>query len=231
MITKEAANLLTALEVVRETSEQLLPDVARCHDALKPIVESYPNPTPAQREEVQFWLRMYTHAVFALVEGVSYVIRQSAIALHKEGQLPLSPGEWFVLLEKRYSLRNGKLRDSDAFNGVLDNLHLAFGLFPRAFGVGFNLDTGDHRYRAFRQAIELRNLITHPKHPEDLKLSSEAISSLGVGVKWFSSEGVRMLKACVDTIDSLTLREWTKMRLTAPSSTALADQKAPLSGR
>lgn len=208
MITKEAANLLSALEAVRDTAEGLLPDVARCHDALKPFAENYPNPTSDQRAEVQFWLRMFTHAVFALVEGVSYAIRLSAIALYHEGQLSLSPGEWFVLLEKRYSLRNGKLRESDAFNGVLDNLYIAFRLLPRAFGVDFKLDTGDHRYRAFRQAVELRNTITHPKHPEDLKLSQQAICYLDVGVKWFSSEGVRMLKVCLDTIDDQVLKEW-----------------------
>jgi hypothetical protein len=207
MTTKEVENLVSALKAVRGATDALLEDVARCHDALKPLAENFPNPTPVQREEGQFWLRMFTRAVFALVEGVSYTMRQSAIALHQEGQLRLSPGELFLLLEKRYSWDNGNLREVNTFNSVLDNFHIAFTVFPRAFGVDFQLDTGDHRYGSFQHAIKLRHAITHPKLPEDLQLSSQAISQIHDGVKWFSSEGSRMYRLCYDTIDP-RVGEW-----------------------
>src|SRR6185436_9163388 len=56
MTTKEVENLVSALKAVRGATDVLLEDVARCHDALKPLAENYPNPPPDQREEGQFWL-------------------------------------------------------------------------------------------------------------------------------------------------------------------------------
>jgi hypothetical protein len=217
---------MIALDEFHDSTEALLGDVARCHDALKPLVTDYPDPTPEQRKEGQFWIRMFNRAFFALVEGVAYTMRHLAIQLHESGQLPLSPGELYVLLQKRYRFDKGKISEADAFNSAIDNIHIAFSLFPKAFDVDFSLDTKDQRYVSFRQAIKIRDAITHPKSPRDLELSSEAISQIGDAGKWFSSEGLRMQKLCYESVAPEVRAEWLQIKVhnqalkRAPNGTA-----------
>jgi hypothetical protein len=190
--------------------------VARCHDALKPFATEYPDPTPEQKKEGQFWIRMFSRTFFALVEGVTYTMRQLSIQLYESGQLPLSRGELYMLLQKRYRWEKGKVIETDDFGSAMNGLHIAFSLFPRAFGVDFSLDTKDHRYNSFQQALQIRHAITHPKSPRDLELSSEAILHIRDAGKWFSSEGLRMQKLCYESVDPELRAEWLRMTASHP---------------
>jgi hypothetical protein len=216
-MTSEAANLLSALDTFYEVSQVLRRDVKRCGDSFGALKEGHPNPTPEQREEGQFWLRAFTRSFFALVEGVAYTFRQSALFLYKSGQLQLSEGEYALLAEKRYQWDMGKIREVDNFNRALDNVQIAFALFPRAFGVNFVLNVGDHRYNSFQQALKFRDTITHPKAPSDLALTGEVMNHLGNAVGWFSSEALRMQRLCYDTIDPAVWAEWVQLRGGTPS--------------
>lgn len=211
-MTPEAANRLDALEVLCEVTLALHWDVIRCGEELKMLFESYPNPTTEQREEGQFWLRSFTRTFFALVEGVSYTLRRLTLDLHERGQLRLSVGEQVLLSEKRYFWDKGAVGSADAFNKVLDNLQIALTLFPRAFGVEFQLTTGDHRYGSFRHALRLRDTITHPKNGQDLQLSRESIKQLSEALAWFPAEVKRMQHLCYDTVDPIVWEEWEQLR-------------------
>jgi len=211
-MTPETANLLDALEVLYEVTMALHWDVVRCGEELKVLFENHPKPTPEQREEGQFWLRSFTRTFFALVEGVSFTLRQLTLALHERGQLRLSVGEQALLSEKRYFWDKGKVGSADAFNKALDNLQIALTLFPRAFGVEFQLTTGDHRYGSFRQALRLRDAITHPKNGQDLQLSNESIKQLYEALAWFPAEVQRMQRLCYGTIDPNVWEEWKQLR-------------------
>ena len=215
-MTREQESLLAALDTFYETTKALLWDVGRCHDALVPLVTDYPDPTPEQRREGQFWIRMFNRSLFALVEGVTYTMQQLAIRLHELGQLRLSLGELYILLQKRYRWDKGQVRESDNFNSAIDNLHIAFSFFPRAFGIDFSLDTQDHRYASFRQAMKIRDAITHPKSLRDLELSSAAISQISDAGKWFSSEGLRMQRLCYDAFPPEVVDEWLRMKAPNP---------------
>lgn len=231
-MTAEAANLLSALDTFYEVAQALLRDVSRCGDAFFALGKEHPNPTPEQREEGQFWLRAFTRSFFALVEGVAYTLRQSALSLYNSGQLQLSEGEYALLAEKRYQWDKGKVRSMDNFNRALDNVQIAFTLFPRAFGIDFRLNVGDHRYESFQQAMRFRDAITHPRDPSDLELTSDAIKHLGKAVGWFSSEGLRMQRLCYDTIDPAVGSEWVQLRSGTRSEEGQAapNQAAPADG-
>lgn len=211
-MTQEDASRLDALEAFYEVSLALHWDVVRCGEELKVLFENQPNPTFEQREEGQFWLRSFTRTFFAMVEGLSYTMRQLVLSFHESGQLHLPVGEHVLLLEKRYFWDKGKVGSADNFNKVLENLQIAFTLFPRAFGVEFQLSVGDHRYSSFRHALKLRHAITHPRNGQDLQLSSESIRQLSEAVSWFSGEAIRMRKLCHETIDPQIWTEWKQLR-------------------
>lgn len=211
-MTSEAANLLSALETFYEVTQVLRGDVSRCGDAFGALSKEHPSPTPEQREEGQFWLRAFTRSFFALVEGVAYTLRQSALSLYRSGQLVLSAGEYALLAEKRYQWHKGEVRETENFNRALDNVQIAFAQFPRAFGIDFHLNVGDHQYDSFQQAMKFRDTITHPKDPSDLALTSDAINHLGNAVGWFTSEALRMQRLCYDTIDPAVGAEWDQLR-------------------
>ena len=164
--------------------------MANLQDALPELFLSLANDVIiAEREldqaEPQFRRRSYVRAVFALVEGVTFVMKQFALSVHERGDITLPPAEVAPLREEQYDLDKGTPRTKQKFLKVADNLRFAFKTFAQAFRSTYTLDTTVHQWQLFSEAIDLRNRITHPKAPDDLIISDDEMRKIQEVAAWY----------------------------------------------
>lgn len=140
-------------------------------------------------EDEQFWGRTFVRTMFAMIEALIYTMKQTALAAHFHGDSIFSPIELSFLNEESYELeKTGKvnIREGYATLPFLHNFRFAFKAFARACDSDFELNVGDSvKWGAFREAIEIRNRITHPKSQEDITISSEEINTTIQAFTWF----------------------------------------------
>jgi hypothetical protein len=65
------------------------------------------------------------------------------------------------------------------------NVRFVFALFARVRGLSAQADYSGHGWRAFREAVEIRNRITHPKASVDLSVSSSDLKLTEQAYAWF----------------------------------------------
>lgn len=122
--------------------------------------------------------RIFVRTVFALLEGVSCVIRQFATEsiLEKASQGGEIPIQVLHFLEDlSYDLsNNGEIKKLNRNKYGFKSL-LAFGL--RIFSDEIDHDSskifGDAGWEKVQKTISIRNRITHPKRTDDLAVSAE----------------------------------------------------------
>lgn len=143
----------------------------------------------AEREldqaEPQFRRRSYIRAVFALVEGVTFVMKQFALSVHERGDITFPPAELALLREEQYDLDKGTPRTQQKFLKLADNLRFAFKTFAEAFRSTYTLNTSVPQWQLFTGAIDLRNRITHPKAPDDLIISDDEMGKIQEVAAWY----------------------------------------------
>lgn len=143
----------------------------------------------AEREldeaEPQSRRRSYVRAVFALVEGVTFVMKQFALSVHESGGITFPSAELALLREEQYDLDKGTPRTQQKFLKVADNMRFAFKMFAEAFQSTYILDTSVHHWQRFLVAIDVRNRITHPKAPDDLIISDDEMRRIQEVAAWY----------------------------------------------
>jgi hypothetical protein len=158
--------------------------------------------TVDEKLEAQFWLRAFLRAFFAHVEGVTFAMRRAALEMHEQGHVGLSTAEACLLAEQRFVSERGKIKVLNTWNPLLDNVYLAFQVYPRAFRSSYALNTSDNGWACFQRALKLRDSVTHPKQPADLSLSPDSIRDLAAAIGWFSNQVVGMFTACLDGLEN-----------------------------
>lgn len=148
-----------------------------------------------------FIVRGFVRAFFAEIEATSSAFAAALRDFHNQGVIELSLGEQVVLEEKRYTLGKGTVRAHPSYSPFLENLRFRYNLFLRAFGVDSALAVGDDGWRHFKQALHVRNSITHPSSPQDFDLSMEKSKALLQAIRWYGDQLGSMLDACHEVLE------------------------------
>jgi hypothetical protein len=116
--------------------------------------------------------RAFVRAVFALIEGGIFALRQ--IALHLGTQWhTFTPAELVLLEEKAYDINDrGEVTQSSKYLKFVNNIKFVFAAHARVYGITFRLNTQDPGWDALVKAVRVRNRITQPKKVGELKISS-----------------------------------------------------------
>lgn len=159
---------------------------ARHHFYLEAAEESN---KPRLLEETRRARRNATRALFAWIEALVWNMKQTALSL--DSLLPktsFTPAETAVLREKEYVLKKtGEADERTCYVAAAPNLRLAFAMFGRPYGSAFELKVGDVEWEAYLKALEIRDRLTHPKKPADIKVSDDEYSKvLHVTRTWFA---------------------------------------------
>ena len=139
----------------------------------------------AKFEEFQLFSRAFVRALFAHVEGVTYLVKQVVLWANDRGDIALTESELSSLCE-------GKR------NTVKKNFDLAFEYFPRLFGSSYRPDKKSQGWNFFCRSIKVRDAITHPKTTMEFKLSGDAVRETQIAATWFNKTLRSLLTSCAD---------------------------------
>jgi uncharacterized protein YigA (DUF484 family) len=130
--------------------------------------------------------RSFVRAAFAMIEGSVFNLKQIALALSKHGKGRFSQAELVMLEEVSYDLDDkGATKSQVKFIPLAKNIKFAFSSAARAFGVAYELKVDDAGWNGFKDALVIRNRITHPKSIDDLKLSEKEVQTVVDAAEWF----------------------------------------------
>lgn len=145
----------------------------------------------------QFWRRTAVRAIFALIEGVVYRMKQLAYEVHAYEGAPLPSADVALLLEESYELNDkGVAITRHNYPQIEKNIKFAFASVGRAYSVSYQLNLGDAGWDAFKKTLKVRNRLMHPKHTQDLIVSDEEAAIMMVAYLWFLSN----MKALLDEV-------------------------------
>ena len=148
------------------------------------------------QEPSDFNKRTFVRTCAALVEGLSYQLRQVTLATLKETKY-LSEGESAVLRETKYQLsEKGEIRERNDFQATLPMLLFSLRVYAKNHGATFSPNTGDNGWNCLRKAFTLRDRLMHPKSLDDLNISDEEGAEFTAGIQWWDSCVMSLLEAC-----------------------------------
>jgi hypothetical protein len=145
--------------------------------------------------------RALVRAHFALVEGLSFQLRQISIA-SLEGTNFLTPVELVLLKEERHSVdEKGRPKTTEQYLPFPQSLLFAIRCYVQIHGADFQPDLGGSGWSAMRKATEIRNKVTHPKSAESLELSDDDLHTFVDAAAWWKSTMLAMFVACEEADD------------------------------
>jgi hypothetical protein len=167
--------LLNSIERLGEIMKVLVSDTDRARTLLS-------------TENSPYARRNYIRTFFAMIEGLTFQMKQVALERENQGFVTFSPSEHDQLLEDSRFVRS------------LDNIRLSFESFARAHGSSFRPNYGDHRWDRLGKGIRIRNGITHPKRLSDLDITDTDVQTLREGIVWYRDTLMELLRQCTLSI-------------------------------
>jgi len=136
------------------------------------------------------WRRIFIRSLFAYIDGTCYRLKQDVKLFKKT-----STQEDSIISEKTYVLdEKGYIKERDLYLRSQENLRFAFRIYAECFGSGFKLKTDGNGWNAYKNALKIRNRITHPKKNNDLKISDGEWACIINARTWFDDEYQRLLE-------------------------------------
>ena len=136
------------------------------------------------KHDTQFWRRNYVRAVFAFFEGSVFVMKRMTLDEINENALELPAATEALLMDESYELSEDAEPVSRRLHLPLArNVKFAFESFARALGASLQIDPKD--LYDFKQAVKVRNRITHPKTNEDVVISDADLTVVKKAEQWF----------------------------------------------
>ncbi len=149
------------------------------------------------------WRRLYVRSTFASIEGLSFFLKQHTLNNRliecydsfKSGGTPDLPLRDLCLLqEESYSLKdNGKPKTSKAKLRTVPNVLFALTSFAESVGSEYNMEK-DQGYTSLKDAILIRDRLTHPKDLAALIVTDEELQTVKNAFDWVRRELTRIIE-------------------------------------
>jgi hypothetical protein len=139
--------------------------------------------------------RAYVRAMLSFVEGMTNALKGLLLAAHEQQRVQLTDAEIHMLREVQFEL-DGKFRARVTRRPlrVKDDVRFTLLLLGRCADQPFHPSFGDDGWRAFLDAVAIRNRVTHPRSRDDLWLTEEDLDRVDRAAKWFEDESARFLQ-------------------------------------
>ena len=152
--------------------------------------------------------RFFIRAFFALVEGHIWGLKRAALKHSEAGAAleeiflsatggvypgrtyytPLSDGEIALLKNEffRINSQGEAVLDKQRRSPFELSLKFACRTYAKSWGQKFKLDVQDTKgWTAFKKARDIRNRITHPAEPENLRIKPDERRTINEAIEWF----------------------------------------------
>lgn len=157
------------------------------------------------------WRRLYVRSTFASIEGLSFFLKQHTLNNRliecydsfKSGEIPDLPLRDLCLLkEETYTLEdNGKPKTSNAKLRTVPNLLFALTSFAESVGSGYKMEK-DKGYTSLKDAILIRDRLTHPKDLAALIVTDEELQTVKNAFDWVR----RKLTCIIEQTPGVTIK-------------------------
>ena len=179
-------------------SKELDLDVARLVDTVTILSEDVRYAAGLSKiEDTQFARRAYVRAVFALVEGNINLMVDVILRAYARDEIELSSDEIAPLREESYELsEQGKAVIKPRFYSFQSRLRFVLGLFPRLYDGSHSVDVSGQGWNQFKEAIQLRNRITHPRDKNSFYVTDKELNTVEHARTWFADSIEKLLDKC-----------------------------------
>ena len=172
--------MLEAIEELKNLIDCFGDDVDRCAKELDNWLEP---------QEQVFWFRMYVRSVFALIEGVTYQMKQIAYGAHDIIGVDFSDEEINLLREK-------------SFLKFRLNIRFTFKAVARVYYSDYELPIKSREWQLLLKATEIRNRLMHPKKADDFIITRDEVEMIHVSSEWLFS--------CLVELQESLIKGWNK---------------------
>jgi len=149
--------------------------------------------------------RSYVRAVFALIEGITYAMKQLAAS---SSSASFDTAESALLNEESYALDpSGKPRTRNAYLQLLPNIRFAFAAMAKCDEADFVVDVSGVGWQSLQRAMQVRHRLMHPKAASDLELEQSELNDVGVAFRWFVANVALCLRAKILALSTITKAE------------------------
>ena len=143
--------------------------------------------------------RFYVRAIFALVEAIVEQHRRLLLDLVEQKAVVLKPGVPEVLRERVVFVKeDGSVAERDQYLQLERKLRAVYRAAGDAFLQEIATSFADQGWVSFREAVGIRNRLTHPKSHSDCHVHLHDLVTVEQGQLWFkglNNEFVRIAHA------------------------------------
>lgn len=133
--------------------------------------------------------RSFVRAALAAIEGICSTARSLLLALCDMGAFELSAGEKSILSEVTPNLsRTGEVEERPYYPPTEARVRHLFHTALRQYYPNYKVDVSCEGWQRFKQAIEKRHGLMHPRCLSDLLVSDADIEHLELALEWFVEE-------------------------------------------
>jgi hypothetical protein len=151
-----------------------------------------------------FWRRTLVRSLFACIEGMSYRMKYVALIMARNHSVRLSPAERALMKEESYDLNDkGEAAISKSKLRTADNLLFSLKIAARACKTPFEIDKGGEGWGSFKDALKIRDRITHPKNSQDLLISDEELNIVWKTINWYVDSMTHVLVISAKSLEKL----------------------------
>lgn len=161
------------------------------------IAQGYINSFPSPYAK-----RTLVRTFFALVEGISYQMRQLSLAYYRTDEKLLTLEDVYLLCERQAGLkRNGKPKkvSSPGREKMLPLLLFTMKSYAKVNKTDFYPDTKSSDWQAMWEYVGIRNRVTHPKNSTALVIGASEQALFSKCGEWFEREFMRLVNQCART--------------------------------
>jgi len=164
--------------------------VKKLGDLTSPIVRFAADVQEAEEaldtKDSQYKRRVLARALFAMIEGTVYFLKQTTLSTGSSIRGKLKVAEFVLLMEETPELKsNGQVYTKTRFIPLEDNLKFLARMMNEVFGVEIQLGVGTLIWHEFQTALSIRNRITHPKSEDDFSISDSEVETMKHVQGWF----------------------------------------------
>lgn len=166
--------------------------IIKLEDLEKPLLALSDDVDRAEKEMVvnddSYSRRNYIRALSAMIEGTIYILKRTVLLAASTGPGALSIAELALLKEESFYLTdNGVPKVQKKYTKTSDNLLFTKSCLEKAFGYSLDLNATPDNLKEFKQAISIRNRITHPKELHEFEVSKEESELARRVYQWFGT--------------------------------------------
>jgi len=144
-------------------------------------------------EDRQFILRAWTRALCAAVDAWSYLLKQWILSYDTEGVIKLDFGHKVIIDQHTYHLNdNGTIGVNWRTLNIVRHFKFTFNLYAKYINPGVKPEF-NAGWRSFKNMVDIRNRITHPKCAADLQLSKTDEEDIVNAATWWANQMWKLL--------------------------------------